>query len=121
MATTISSATINVNFEEYAGNTLQMVFSYKQSNGTVIDLTGYSARMHVRVSLEDVSPVISLNSGSGILLSSSGNNLVVTISAAQTGTLGVGSWLYDIELTDSLGKVNTFCYGKIKLKQAVTR
>lgn len=121
MTTTVSSATVNVNFEEFAGNTLQMIFSYKQSNGTVIDLSSHTARMQVRVAISDVSPVLSLTNSSGIALASTGNNLVVTISAAQTLTLGVGSWIYDIELTDSLGKVNTFCYGKIKLKQAVTR
>lgn len=84
--------------------------------GTQVNLTGYTARMHVKAAIDDVTP---LQIGT-VTLGGSTNNVICELSNAQTTELGAGKFVYDIEITDTLGKVNTFAIGKIKLKLSAT-
>lgn len=122
MAIKVKSQTVFVDFDEYEGDTLSMNFAYKESlTGPLINLAGYTAKMDIRVST-DTAPLLTLTSSSGIDLTGLVNNIVVTLTPSQTKTtLGVGDFIYDIEMTDTLTKVNTLISGKIKIKQSVTQ
>lgn len=121
MTVKIKSQTARVNFEEYEGDTLIMSFAYKDPDGVLIDLAGYTAKMNVCTE-PLATPLLTLTEINGIVLDGTPNNIVVTITAAQTHTtLGVGDFVYDIELTDTLGKVNTLIEGNIVIQQSVTQ
>jgi hypothetical protein len=116
MTINIKSQTVTVNFEEYEGDTLEMLFNYltdELPEGTPIDMANYSGRCHIRTSIESEEiveePTVSLV-----------QELRYNI-AVVTDTLPVGSYVYDIELTDGGGRVNTPVTGKIKIKQSITR
>jgi len=121
MAVKVKSSTSIVNFEEFAGDTLEMIFTWKDSLGAIIDLTAFTARMDIRSKLSDALPQLTLTNTSGITLGNADKNLVAVVNATQTTTLGKGSYVYDIELTDTAGKVNTLIAGTITLNQSVTR
>jgi hypothetical protein len=121
MAIKIKSQTVFVDFEEYEGDTLLMQFAYKDPLGVLINLAGYSAKMDVRVST-DTAALLTLTSLDGIDLTGVTNNIVVTLTPSQTKTtLGVGDFVYDIEMTDTQNMVNTLISGKIKIKQSITQ
>jgi hypothetical protein len=117
----IKSETAYVNFKEFEGDTLKMDFTWTDNLDAFVDLTGYTARMDIRSSVDDLNSLLSLNNLSGIFLGNAVSNIVLTVTKAQTIALGVGSFVYDIELTDTVGEVNTLIAGKIVLKQPVTR
>jgi len=121
MATKIKSATAYIDYEEFEGDTLEMVFTWKDSAGDVVPLTGYTAKMDIRSSVTDETALLSLNHMNGITLDDISPNLSVLVTDQQTATLGKGKYVYDIELTEPSGKVNTLVSGTIVLVQSVTQ
>jgi hypothetical protein len=121
MAIKIKSQTVKVNFEEYEGDTLTMSFAYKNPDGTLIDLTGYTAKMDICTEAL-ATPTLTLTDTTGITLGGTPNNIVVVLTPSQTHTtLGVGNFVYDLELTDTLAQVNTLIEGSITIKQSITQ
>jgi hypothetical protein len=112
----VASQTVTVDFEEYVGDTLLMLFNYKDSTGAVIDLTGTNAVLTIATTL-DTPPVLTLTEAlnDGIILGGTPSNIVCEIKPSQTVTLAVGTFVYRLRLTDSLLRVNTLVVGKIKL------
>jgi hypothetical protein len=121
MATKIKSATAYVDYEEFEGDTLEMSFTWKDSAGDVIDISAYTAAMDIKASSADVTSLLTLTNGSGITLAATSPNLLVTVTNVQTATLGKGKYVYDIELTEPSGKVNTLISGVIVLIRSVTQ
>jgi hypothetical protein len=66
--------------------------------GTAQNLTGYTAAMQVRESINATSTLISLTSSSGITLGGSAGTVLVTIPASTTATVLPGIYVYDLEL-----------------------
>ena len=120
MATKIKSATAYVDYEEFEGDTLEMSFTWKDSAGDVIDISAYTAKADIKEKITDVLPLLRLTHTNGIALSDAAPNLVLTVSDVQTAALGKGKFVYDIELTEPSGKVNTLVSGNIVLNQSVT-
>ena len=112
----ILSQTVTVDYEEYVGDTLLMLFNYKDSTGAVINLTGYSAVLTISKTIDDI-PDLTLTDtiGDGIILGGTPSNIAIEITHTQTTLLSAGSFVYRLRLTDSLLRVNTLVVGKIKL------
>jgi hypothetical protein len=96
-------------------------FRYNTSDGstlTPVDLTGYSARSHVRghagALLLDLTPFIVLG---GIL-----GTVNIPVPAASTENLrSCGDARWDLELTDPGGGVVRFAQGRVGISADVTR
>jgi len=125
MAILLDLTTANIDIVDHIGNTICINLDYrtaKAPNGVQIDLTGYTARMMVRQAEDSTIPLIELSSPSaGIVLNDLDFNIKVTILPSQTLLLTPDTYYYDLELRDSLGKIDTFSYGKLKLLPVVTR
>lgn len=121
MAVKIKPATGYVDYEEYEGDTLEMSFNWKDSDGSYFDLTQYTARMQIKKKDTDPNALVTLTNGDGITLGDGYANLYVLLTKEQTAALGKGKYVYDIELTDDSGKVNTLVAGIIVLLQSVTQ
>jgi hypothetical protein len=91
----MSAATHNLIVERGATWAQQLI--WKDSGGTPIDLTGYSARLQVRPR-SGGNVLVSLTSGSGITLGTTNGTIDLTISAGATSLLPAGSYRYDLEL-----------------------
>ena len=86
-------------------------------------LTGYSARMQIRRTVESSTVMLSLTSPSGGIIISPGtpeNELSITISAAVTAGL-LTSGVYDLEIVDAGGLVSKVLRGTVTLIPEVTR
>lgn len=89
---------------------------------TPVSLAGYTARMQIRLRLQDAVPVLSLTTeNGGIVLDDVAKTITVVISAEQTATLNFSQAVYDLEFISSGGEVNRFAEGNILLKPEVTR
>lgn len=114
------------------GATLSFELQYKDSAGTPIDLTGYTARMQIRSSVDSTTTIASLTStltadGTGLNLSGSSGtkplssgSIGVYISAASSSLFTFNEGVYDLELVSG-STVTRLIEGKVKLSKEVTR
>jgi len=105
----------------YRGETLQRVFTYKDSDGVAVDLTGYSASMQVRKSLADGVALELSTVNSRITLGGAAGTVTILVSAADTATIDVGQYFYDLELTSGSSVVTRLIEGRFQVKEAYTR
>lgn len=90
------------------GATFSRTFTWT-IGGTAVNLGSYSAALQVRESY-DIEPVISLTSGSGIVLGGTAGTIDVSVAATATAAIPAGQYLYDLELT-SAGNVTRLLQG----------
>ena len=107
------------------GATLTVNLSYKNSAGAVLDLSsGYTSRMKIRESTGG-SIIASTESGDSpkntlsIALAASGNNIIVTMTAANTATLDFDNAVYDLELVAGL-VIDRIIEGRAFLSKEIT-
>ena len=98
-------------------------FTYKNPNGTPINLTGYSAALQVRTSPLAKTAVLTLTSPSdGIIITALTGLIEVHATAAQTAAITNGKYAYDIEITAPTTNVVTrLVQGTIEVSPQVTR
>lgn len=115
----MSAATHNFVIDQ--GADWYITFIYKDANGTAINLTGYTAALQIRDTYADSTTDLSLTSSSGITITAATGTLDVHATAAQTGAITAGNYVYDLEITSSGGVVTRLVQGKIVISPQVTR
>lgn len=85
----------------------------------VRSLSGYSARLSIRRSVEDAAAVLALTSGSGLTLTAATGSIAVAITAAQTAALS-GTYVYDLEVESSGGVITRLLQGRLHVSPQVT-
>lgn len=85
------------------------------------NLTGYTARMQVRRTIDSSTTLISLTTENGrISLGGASGVIELNISAADTATI-TSSGVYDLEIIASNGVVSRILQGDFTLSPEVTR
>ena len=103
------------------GATYSQVVTYKES-GVAVNLTGYTARMQVRSTLESATTVVELTTANGrITLGGAAGTITLTISATDTASLTAGRGVYDLELVSGSGIVTRLLQGVATISRNVTR
>ena len=103
------------------GVTFTRVLTWKDSNGTPIDLTGYTARMQLRKTIESSVAAVSLTTeNGGIDLGDAAGTITITIAATATANLIESEYAYDLELISG-SIVKRPVQGKITISKEVTR
>ena len=124
---TTTAAIVNFNF--YPGATFTGSVTLNDSNGVPVDLTGYTALMHVRREKTDATPVLTLTTADGtITLGGAAGTITLLVSAAVTAAVEVDedgeSWAYDLFLTNTSPNPDTVerkLAGYVFATYAVTR
>ena len=80
---------------------------------TPVDLTGWTARAYVRRTSDDPEPLIALN------VSIVGSHVYLWLTAVETGAMTSGG-IWDLELVEPGGVVNTVLSGAVSLTKDVT-
>ncbi len=112
--------TFNITINQ--GATFELTITWKDSAGTAINLTGYTARMQVRETYSSTSTIVSLTSGSGITLGGAAGTIAILISATTTAALTAPfSGVYDLELVSAGGVVTRLLQGAATVSPEVTR
>ena len=103
------------------GATFSQVITYKEA-GVAVNLTGYTARMQVRSTLESATTVVELTTANGrIALGGAAGTITLTIAAADTAALTAGRGVYDLELVSGSGIVTRLLQGVATISRNVTR
>ena len=112
---------VQKNFEVDQNTTFTFVVEYKDSNGSAINLTGYSAKLQVRDTKGGAKLAVSLTSPSGgITIDAALGKLTVKMTPTQTSKLFYPKSEYDLMLTDSNFNKTKLLEGFITLSRSVT-
>lgn len=107
----------------YRGDDKVFDINVTDSEGEIVDITGYTVKFTVRAEANDDTYLIhkTTPSGSGISLIDPTNG-VARLSLSSTDTdLTPGKYVYDVEVTDTNGRVSTVVVDTFKIIRDVTR
>lgn len=106
----------------FKGATFDYLFIWKDEAGALVNLTGYTARMHMREKIESTAPFMSFTtSDSSIVLGGAAGTIKLKASAAATSAVTVKQGVYDLELVAPNGDVVRFLEGLVIISDEVTR
>lgn len=123
-----ASARARVDLTIYEGTTFRQSFQWKTGDpATPVDLTGFTARMHIRESIESETALLELDSdGGGVVIDNPPTEGKYSVHLAATQTAGLCpdhervNAVYDILLIlDDVVLLQQ--YGKAKIYPSVTR
>lgn len=81
------------------GATFQLPLVWRDTNGSPIDLTGYTARMEVRKNKTSGTVLVTLTTENGrITLGGTNGKIDLEIEAATTEEFTAGIYMYDLNL-----------------------
>jgi hypothetical protein len=110
------------NIDVKQGATFQLTITWKDSAGTAIDLTNYTARAQARLTYDTSTTIFSLTSSSGITLGGAAGTIALVIAAGTTATLTAPwSGVWDLELVSGAGIVTRLLEGTANVSPEVTR
>jgi len=104
-------------FTYYRGATDLRSVTWKDSNGNPVDLTGYTASMHIRDAADTV--LASTSDGITATITAASGLVVFTISDAKGRGLPVGNHRYDVWLVSSGGTDYPILYGNVTVLKEV--
>lgn len=105
MTTTTVNEGDKVNIKIKKGSTYEHTFTYVDSSGAAISVTGYTARMQIRETIDATAYVYQALSGGDITVGGSDGKFTLSIPAATTAAWTFASGVYDIEIVSPAGKV----------------
>jgi hypothetical protein len=109
------------NFYVYRGATFSEQIEWKDESGTPVNLTGFTARMHMRETLEAADPFLTLTTeNGGITLGGVAGTIQLLASATQTNAITAASGVYDLELVSG-ANVTRLLEGLVIISPEVTR
>lgn len=117
-AVNTNTVTFNeINAASYTAYTTGGMLEYN----TPVDLTGYTARMQIRSSLDSSTVIQELTTAnSGILIDNTYKTITIVLTATQTAALTFSSAVYSLELVTGT-EVYNFCTGTLTLVKEITR
>ena len=116
------------------GSTLNLEVQYKDSTGTPVNLSGYSAKMQIKSGYADNSPTTYITLSSSLAPDSTGLNLSgstgntplasgsigIYISAVSSSAFTFNTARYDLEIVSG-SVVTRLLEGQVSLSKEVTR
>tara|TARA_R100001510_G_C7645104_1_gene202491 strand:- start:174 stop:539 length:366 start_codon:yes stop_codon:yes gene_type:complete len=114
------------NFEFVSGETFKLEITYKDSSGSVINLTsGYRVDIDGRTDEDSSSTLFAVDSTtSAITLGSSGPNISLVLDATTTGGISAPtSGVYDVKVNKTSATPDEITYilgGKFTVTKAIT-
>lgn len=117
----IDQQTFNQDITVKQGADYAIIFTYKDINGEVVDVTGWSAKMQVKSGYRSVA-ICTLTDMDTITLGTTSGNVSVLIPGSETAKFPGPpvALLYDIFLTDTQGGKIKLVKGSVFVELAVT-
>ena len=99
------------------GTTFETVVTVTDTNGDVVDLTGYTANSQIR------KHATSSNATATFGISNGGTNgqLTLSLAHAYTSAIGAGRYVYDVEVLSGAGVRSRVVEGIVTVSPEVTR
>lgn len=103
------------------GATFERTFTITNPDGTVYDLTGFNARMHVRKDADSATTYVELTQDNGrIDIVPTFGEIRINLAADVTASL-LKDGVYDLEIFNGSGVVHRVVQGQFKVSKEVTR
>ncbi|MFF8831368.1 hypothetical protein [Streptomyces sp. NPDC015131] len=108
------------------GETFELTITYKDSNGALVNLAGYSARMQIRESVDSPTTILDANSAlsqPGITWGpfNASGVIKITLAPSITSAMSFNHAVYDMLITSGSGVVTRIIEGDVGFSKAVTR
>jgi hypothetical protein len=108
-------------FTIYQGATFSRVLTWKDANDTLINVTGYTARLQIRTSPDAPTPFITLTTeNGGITLGGALGTISLLITAPQTAAIVEAAGVYDLEMVSG-SVVTRLLQGNVDISREVTK
>lgn len=98
-----------------------LTLTWKDENGSAVDLTGFTARMQIRKNADSQTTLASITNGNGITLGTTNGQIDLAISNTVTSAMDDGVAVYDLELVSSGNVVTRLLKGEVTITNEVTR
>lgn len=104
------------------GATYNQPLVWKDSSGTAVNVTGYTARMQIRKTVDATTIILTLTTENGRITVGGANGLItLLVSAADTAALTTFCGVYDLEVISPTGVVTRLLEGQVEISKEVTR
>lgn len=112
-----------VNFKVIQGDTFTIAVTYKNPNGTPINLVDYTARMDVRDKPNGkVLCASATEANGGIIINDNAGSITVQFNPAQTKKFTLPNSAYQLKIIDNAtGEQITLLYGHLSVSAAVAK
>jgi len=102
------------------GATWRFTFSWRNSNGTDIEMSDYTAKMQVRKNFSG-DLITELSTDNGKIYFDSDNRINLALTAEETQLLPPGKYVYDLEVYEINGdKVVRLLEGQFRVSPEIT-
>jgi hypothetical protein len=99
------------NFSLVQGDTFSTSPAWKINN-SYVNVTGYTAKMDVKIAPTSTSTIIELSTANGrITVGTIDGKFTLNLTATETSTLPPGNYIYDLDVTSPGGVVTTLLSG----------
>lgn len=104
------------------GATYDQPLRWDDPPGSPVDLTTYSARMHVRAEVDSDTLVLELTTGNGrIVLGGAAGTIQLLVSSTDAEAMTPGDYVYDLEMVAPGDVVTRIMEGNFVVLPEVTR
>ena len=108
------------NFTLTQGDTFNTKPAWKV-NGNYVNVTGYSAKMDVKIAPTSTSTIVELSSANGrITVGTTDGTFELALTPTETAALPPGQYVYDLDVTSPGGNVYTLLTGGFTVVAQVT-
>ena len=115
-------ATGNTDFYIEQGATFVITLTWKDEEGSLVDLTGCTARMQVRKIVASETVLLELTTGNGrISIDVVKGEITLTVSATDTASLTWKTAVYDLEIVHPDSTITRLLQGNVIISREVTR
>lgn len=115
--------TTKVNLKINQGETYRHTIFWTDADGLPIDLTQYTADMHIRGKISDAIPLLELTTENGRIFfpDALAGEIQIYLTAADTAAINWVSGVYDLEMLKTGGDVTRIIEGTVSITKEVTR
>lgn len=115
-------AAANYDFEIEQGSDLLKPFVWKDSTGTPVDLSNYTAKLQVRRSASSPDVLFEMSTANGrISIIPSTGKVILIFKSTDTSPLTWKQGKYDLDLISAAGTVKRLLQGSITISPEITR
>jgi hypothetical protein len=109
----------DITIEQGSGFSLPLM--YEAPEGSLVDFTGSTARLHVRSKYGATDKLIDLTTENGGIVLTEDGEITLSMTAEQTAALTFSRGVYDLEIIPPAGEPYKIIKGNVFLKREVTR
>lgn len=104
----------------YSGTTFKREFRWLPDGSAALDFTGWTASMIVGLP-QSRTAVLTMTTANGGVTLSSGGQIILTMTPAETASLRPGEMIYSLDLTDNGANITRFLRGRLSIVNDVGR